>query len=90
MAGESRLQGRIIEDLEKDGRYPVKIKLCNRNGFPDVMVLNNGNVLFIEVKDEGEDADPLQLYIHEQLRDQGFNVFIIDTWDKYLALKKRL
>lgn len=90
MAGESRLQRKIIDDLEKDGWIVVKIKLCNLNGFPDLMALKNGNVFFIEVKDEGEEAEPLQDVRHQMLRDQKFYVFVIDTWEKYLSIKQRL
>lgn len=90
MAGESKLQRKIIEDLESMGWVVVKIKLCNLNGFPDLMALKNGNVFFIEVKDEGEEAEPLQEERHKMLRKQGFIVFVVDTWVKYLLIKSRL
>lgn len=90
MAGESILQRKIIDDLEKLGWIVVKIKLCNLNGFPDLMAMKDGMVFFIEVKDEGEDAEPLQKERHKMLRAQKFYVFVVDTWGKYLEIKKRL
>lgn len=91
MAAESRLQKKIREDLERDGWLVLKIILCNKNGFPDLVPMKKkGKIFFIEVKRPGEDADELQKIVHAKLRQMGFNVFVIDTWEKYLNLKKRL
>lgn len=91
MAAESKLQKKIRLDLEKDGWYVVKVMLCNKPGFPDLMPLKNRRqIFFIEVKDKGKKAEPLQEYVHDILRKIGFNVFTIDTWEKYLELKRRL
>lgn len=83
---ESKLQRKIILDLKAKGFIPNKVIRCNNPGWPDIEALRNGKIFFIEVKDEGEKADPLQEYIHECLRGQNFEVFVVDTWSAYLNL----
>lgn len=85
--GEAALQSKIVKDLVKSGWLPVKVKLCNLNGHPDLVIYKAGKTIFIEVKDEGKEADPLQKHVHSLLRNQGFNVYVIDTWDRYVFIK---
>lgn len=90
MAAESRLQKKIRLDLEKQGWMVVKIMLCNSPGFPDVMALRMNQVLFLEIKAKGKEPKPLQEYRHKELKKMRFNVFAINTWEKYLTLRQRL
>lgn len=46
----------------------------NRSGFPDLIVFENGKVLFLEVKSEGDQIQRHQLARMEQLRRAGFSV----------------
>lgn len=52
----------------------MKVTVCNLSGFPDLMLLKDGEVRFIEVKGKGGKLSELQKYRHEQLKKQGFNV----------------
>ena len=74
---ESAIQASIIQRYERDGYSVVKIGLCNKQGFPDLMALKDGKALFIEVKRPGEKPRPLQEYRHKELREQGFEVLIL-------------
>ena len=74
---ESTIQTSIIERYERDGYSVVKIGLCNKQGFPVLMALKDGEVLFIEVKRPGQKPRPLQEYRHKELREQGFEVLIL-------------
>lgn len=76
---ESVIQGRIIKRLEKDGWMVVKLGITNLPGIPDLLALKDGHARFIEVKRPGEKPRPLQLYRHEQLRNLGFIVEIMDN-----------
>jgi hypothetical protein len=87
MAGESKLQTKIRERLEKSGWLVVKIKLCTKNGWPDLELLKNGHTVYLEIKDEGEDLDPLQVYRHQEIKDHGGEVHTVDTFDEFLKLK---
>lgn len=74
---ESKVQSRVIRELRADGYLVVKIGLCSVPGFPDLMALKNGRARFVEVKRTGEKPRPLQEYRHKQLREQGFEVEIV-------------
>lgn len=75
---ESKVQSRVIGILKEDGWLVVKIGLCSIPGFPDLMALKSGRVKFVEVKRTGEKPRPLQEYRHKQLREQGFEVEVVD------------
>jgi hypothetical protein len=92
MASESKLQSRIIKHLTEKGYYVLKINVCNRPGHPDLEVMwkdkkGVGRLIFIEVKDKGKKPSILQTYRHEELRNHGFAVHVIDSWEEYLKLK---
>lgn len=74
---ESEIQRRIIKRWEADGYLMVKVQLCNKAGFPDLIALKDGKAAFIEVKRPGQKPRPLQEYRHEQLRNAGFDVFVL-------------
>lgn len=76
---ESVIQSRIIKRLEKDGWMVVKLGITNLPGIPDLLALKDGVARFVEVKRPGEKPRPLQLYRHEQLRNLGFDVEVMDN-----------
>lgn len=69
---ESKIQARIIKQLESEGCYVVKLILTNKNGIPDLLVLKDGKASFVEVKRPGEKPRPLQEYRMKELRELGF------------------
>lgn len=74
---ESAIQRKIIKRYEDDGYLVVKIGLCNKGGFPDLMLLKNGKASFVEVKRPGQKPRPLQEYRLRELRDAGFDAFVL-------------
>lgn len=87
---ESKLQSKIIEDLELYGWEVLKMMKGNKAGWPDVFAFRNKITVFIEVKSQEEEADDLQKYVHRKLRDQGFQVYVIDSWESYLEIVKKI
>lgn len=75
---ESEIQRDIVSRYERNGYIAVKIGLCNKPGFPDLMMLKEGEVLFIEVKRPGEKPRPLQEYRIAELRKAGFTVIVLN------------
>lgn len=75
---ESVIQARIIKRMEAQGYYVIKLQLTNKNGIPDLLCLKNGKASFIEVKRPGEKPRVLQEYRHNELRELGFDVMILD------------
>ena len=74
---ESRIQSQIIKRYEKLVYMVVKVLLCNKNGFPDLMLLKDGKASFIEVKRPGEKPRPLQEFRIKELRSLGFDVDVL-------------
>lgn len=84
---ESKLQKKIIQDLKKRGWFVLKVIRCNLTGFNDIVIFRKGITVFLELKALGKTADPIQEIRHEQLLAQGFDVYTVDSFEKYLDLK---
>jgi len=87
---ESKLQRKIIKYLEKRHWYVLKIVICNKAGHPDIEAVKDGRLIYIEAKDKGKKAKPLQEYRHEQLRGHGFPVLVIDDYNDFLIRMSEL
>lgn len=74
---ESKIQRNIIKRYEAAGYIVVKISLCNKGGFPDLMALKDGVVTFIEVKRPGEKPRPLQQFRLDELTKAGFTAIVL-------------
>jgi hypothetical protein len=48
-------------------------------GYPDRIVWLPISPIMIEFKKVGKDAEPRQHYIHEMLRNLGYEVFVVDN-----------
>lgn len=83
MAAESKLQSKIIKQLEADGWIVVKTIQLSKNGFPDVMAFRNKIAIFIEVKSPGGTRSELQKYRIEQLTAQGFTAFFCESLEEF-------
>lgn len=76
---ENIIQKSVQTKYEKDGWLVVKIIQTTLNGWPDLQCHKNGQTIFIECKSPGKKPQPLQLYRHQQLRELGFTVLVIDS-----------
>ena len=88
---EAQLQAKIIKDLQGRGWFVVKIIACNRPGYPDLQAEREFRgrhiMVRIECKAPGQKPTPLQEYVHEQIRNHGGVVHVVDTWETYLKLE---
>ena len=73
---ESHIQTAIINNLEKSGWLVVKIIQSTKNGWPDLQAIKDGQTVYIEVKREGCEPSPLQIYRITQLRHAGATVYV--------------
>ncbi len=76
MNTESKIQSKIIQDLENQGYYVLKLIQTNKPGIPDLLALKQNEVYFVEVKTDKGKANKLQLYRHKELEKFGFKVEI--------------
>lgn len=70
-------QQEIIKSYEKDGYLVLKTIRLNKSGFPDIMALKEGRVLFIEVKEEKDTLEPLQKKRIDELKEKGFKAICL-------------
>jgi len=82
---ESKIQSKLIKDLESRGYYVIKLSATNKPGIPDLIALpKDCNAVFIEVKDVGKKPRALQKYRMKELNSIGIKTFVYDgTWSVY-------
>lgn len=66
--------------MEKEGYLVLRPVAVSKSGYPDLWVLRNGQVFFIEVKKQGEKATPLQALRHKELKEKGFDTYVVDDF----------
>ena len=77
---ESKIQAKLIKDLESKGYYVIKLSVTNKPGIPDIIALPpNCTAEFYEVKQQGKKPRPLQDFRMKEIRDGSFGrTFIHD------------
>ena len=87
MAEEANIEKKFKEQVELRGWKAPKFISPGFNGMPDRIVLkDNGQTFFAEIKAPGEEPRPLQLARIEMLRKMGFRVYVIDSMEKAYAV----
>jgi Holliday junction resolvase len=76
---ESKIQAKIKARFEQAGWIVVKLIQTNCNGIPDLICLKGGKTVFVEVKQPGKKPTELQQFRHDQLTQNGFQVFILSS-----------
>lgn len=90
---EKALEARLRTECTRRGWTALKLLSQLHRGLPDrVILVPFGMTFFAEIKTTGKKPTKLQKHCHEQLRELGFKVFVIDTTDSLemaLALMDR-
>ena len=84
---ESSLERACRAKAEKLGILCLKLYV---RGMPDRLLLNNGKIVFVEFKREGEVLRKLQVWWAMRLRERGFTVYRIDTVQEFEKILKRM
>lgn len=83
---ESKIQSEFIDEVRERGGIAYKLICAGRRGFPDVMVLYDGQVVFVELKTKVGRTTKLQQYVHNELRRFGGDVVTVYGWDAAMEL----
>lgn len=89
---ESKIQKNIMDKVKKAGGLAYKLHTTTVSGLPDLMILIDGLVFYVEVKQPGGVVSKRQKYIHEKFRSVGHEVYILYDdkieiiLDKYQAI----
>lgn len=87
MAGEAKLQAKIIKWLKAQGFYAVKTVVCNVNGVPDILACSpKGKFIAIEVKYGANTTSKLQDYNIAVINKTGGIAFA--AWDIETVIDK--
>lgn len=79
---ESKAKARVRDKLKKDGWLVAQMIKVSPNGWPDTQAHKDGKTIFIEMKTVNGTLKPHQKFIHKQLREQGFEVYV---WTDYFV-----
>ena len=84
---EKVVEQSLVKAVKKCGGICPKLVSPGTDGMPDRMVLlPGGRIHFVEVKAPGKKARPLQARRHEQLRELGFRMSVLDDPEQIPAL----
>lgn len=76
---EREIEKKLVEAVKKQGGMCPKFISPGLDGMPDrIVLLPNGKVGFVEVKQQGKKPRAVQLRRAELLRALGFQVFVLD------------
>lgn len=77
---ESRIENRLIKEIEKIGGKALKFVSPGVTGVPDrIVLLPHGKIIFVELKAPGEKPTPMQNFRAKEYRALGFDVRCIDS-----------
>ncbi len=80
---EKQIEQKLVKAVKDAGGMCPKLISPGTDGMPDRMVLlPDAYVGFVEVKAPGQKPRPLQVRRHEQLRELGFSVYVLDDPDQ--------
>ena len=76
---EKAIEHKLVKAVKAEGGMCPKLVSPGTDGMPDRMVLlPEAHIGFVEVKAPGVKPRPLQVRRHEQLRELGFQVSVLD------------
>lgn len=80
---ESLIEQHLVKEVNRRDGLCLKFNSQSMTGVPDrIILMKNGTVAFVEVKQKGKKPRPLQELRMKQLRQLGFKVYILDEKEK--------
>jgi hypothetical protein len=76
---ESEIESKVVDYAKSKGCMERKMNGPGYRGWPDRLFMYNGKVVWVEFKRLGEEPTNLQRFIHGRLRDNGFDVEVVDN-----------
>ena len=80
---ESLIEQHLVKEVNRRDGLCLKFNSQSMTGVPDrIILMKNGTVAFVEVKQKGKKPRPLQELRMKQLRQFGFKVYTLDEKEK--------
>lgn len=91
LESEKLLEKKLYQIVKQKGGHALKFSSLTEIGYPDRLVLMpGGKCYWVEMKSEKEKPRLIQRIRHQELKDLGFQVFVIDTTEKLNQFKELL
>jgi hypothetical protein len=74
---EKEIEAKMRKAVKKHGGIFLKFVSPSETGVPDRIVIRGGRVIFMELKQDGEQPTARQRYVHRKLRAQGADVRVV-------------
>lgn len=78
---EQFIESQLKKAIKDMGGLCWKLVSPGTTGVPDRICLMRNRVVFVELKAPGKQPRPIQQHRMNQLRDQGFQTFVVDSVD---------
>ena len=78
---EQFIESQLKKAVEASGGLCWKLVCPGTTGVPDRICLMNSRAVFVELKAPDKKPRPIQVRRMNQLRDQGFQTFVVDSID---------
>tara|TARA_R110000868_G_scaffold11798_5_gene57588 strand:+ start:4727 stop:5008 length:282 start_codon:yes stop_codon:yes gene_type:complete len=78
---ESNLELKVVKLCKRWGMITYKFVSPSNRGVPDRIIICNGSVLFLELKQAGKKPTSLQMHEINRLRKSGCNAEWADNYD---------
>ena len=79
MFRESVIEKKVTEYAQQQGWLSYKWTSPNHRAVPDCLYFKSGVVLLVEFKALGKQPTKFQANVHLKLKEEGFNVHVIDS-----------
>lgn len=77
---ETDVEKKLVESIEETGGLCIKFGGIFQVGLPDrICLLPQGNIIFVELKAPGKKPRRIQAFMHNKLRQLGFDTRVIDS-----------
>jgi len=71
----SKYQSHLIKKFTSEGFLVLNVVKLSVAGYPDLILLKDGEATFVEVKEGRDTLKPLQKYRIDELKKQGFEAY---------------
>ena len=88
---EKTIEQKLVQSVKAHGGICPKLVCPGMAGMPDRLVLlPDGKMGFVEVKDTGKKPRPLQTARHRLLESLGFRVFVLDRTEQIPGIVREI
>ena len=73
---EKIIQKKIINNLEKQGHFVLKLIKTNKNGIPDLIAIKENEFFFVEVKQKNGKLSEIQKFRISELKEKNIKTYV--------------